>query len=71
MKNIRKEAKEIMETVFGGLIKSEDKEQWKECLSFIDKKIFELEGGDRGLQMFAWREIKKMMNVKFGKKFIK
>lgn len=67
---IKKEAKEIINKIFAAVIIDNDKEKWKSAMVFIDKKIVELENGERGFEMFAWQEVKKEINRKFGAKFI-
>lgn len=67
---IKTEAKSIIKSIFNAVTVSKDKDVWKKAFTFIDDKIYKLENWDRGLEMFAWREVKAMLNAKFGAKFI-
>ena len=67
---IKSEAKKIINSIFATLIKSDNKEDWKKAIEFIDKKINELEKWTRGNEMFIWRNVKSQIIFLFGKKFI-
>lgn len=67
---IKREARNILNTIFYKVLESTDKEDWKKCLAFIDSKIFKLENWDRGEEMFIWRNVKSQLTFEFGKKFI-
>ena len=67
---IKKEAKNIIETIFTAVIKSDTKEDWKKAIEYIEKKILELESWDRWWEMFIWRNVKNQVIFLFGKKFI-
>ncbi|RAL56485.1 hypothetical protein BLM37_03160 [Candidatus Gracilibacteria bacterium GN02-873] len=68
---IQKEAKNIIADIFPLVVKSDNKEDWIKALNFIVTKIFMLENGERGEALFYWREVRRQMTDKFGKKFIK
>lgn len=68
---IKKEAKNIIADLFLFVLKSNEKDDWKKALSFIDDKIYQLEVWPRGEALFYWREVRRQMTDKFWKKFIK
>lgn len=67
---ITKEANAVVNTVFAGMLKSEDKEVWKKAISFADQKVITLEMTTRGTEMFIWRSVKFHLLSRFGRKFI-
>jgi hypothetical protein len=67
---ITKEAKVVINTVFAGMLKSDDKEVWKKAISFADQKVQTLEATVRGTEMFIWRSVKFHLLSRFGRKFI-
>ena len=68
--DIKKEAKNIINTIFTAVIKSDNKEDWKKAIVYIDDKITDLEISTRGEEMFIWRGVKNQITFLFGKKFI-
>jgi hypothetical protein len=67
---ISKEGRDIVKTVFAGVIKSDLREDWKKAIDFATSKISQLENGERGQEMFNWRSAKKHLLSLYGKKFI-
>lgn len=70
IKDIQKEASNIINTVFIWLKKNDNKEARIKAISFIDTKIKTLENWDRWEAMFIWRNVKQKVTNLFGKKFI-
>ena len=67
---IENEAKKLIERFFKTLLKSTDKDRWQNALVFIADRLRKLEIWPRWNEMFIWREIRKIMNNKYWKKFI-
>lgn len=69
--DIRHEAKDIISTVFSAVLASDDKEKFKKAIAFSLEKVSKLELGDRGKEMFVWREVTRQLTNMFGMRFIK
>lgn len=83
-KEVRKNGLRIIEHVFHGVLKSEDKELWKRALNSMHRHIVELECRVRReaaantedadflvTELWAWNSARRQMCARFGNKFIR
>lgn len=64
------EANKLIKDIFHTLLKSDKKEDWKDCIEFIKIKV-ELYEVTRGEQMFIWKKTLSIMSNKYWNKFVK
>ena len=65
LKEINKEAKQVLKDVFSGVLKSEDKQVWRDAMMFVSNKI------QPGTDMrFVWEKVRIELARQFGLKFI-
>lgn len=67
----KKEADDIIKSIFAEVIKSDDKKLWKKALDSIESIMQKHSMAGEIRKSFVWRGVKSKMLRKYGNKFIK